>query len=314
MSKIKHFIETQDLTKEDYLEILERAVEYQKNPEKTRHLCEGKTIATMMFKASTRTGTMAQTAMQKMGGGWVGIQGTAGTYIETGEEDEEDIMRSVAAYTDIMVVRHKKLNLYDFADTFPIPLMNGLCGNDEHTIGGVLFLYSVLRHFGRLDNIKLGLYGQTVNSRPFKTVEKILSFFNAKMYEDSVLDELATPPHIIKFVEEHGSTFEKAKLKDFIGEIDVLLIQDGMPSLGVDDPKIMAEYTKRFATMTPKDFEPMRKDAIFYYEQPRAMMDGRLTVSKEVDSDPRSMGQAMMGEGIYPMMALITYLLEKSGK
>lgn len=311
MAKAKHYIQTEDFTAEEFRQLISKAEEFEKNPESTYHLCDGKVIATMFFKESTRTAPVFQTAMQKMGGGWFGISGTAGTYIASGEEDEEDMLRSVAPFADIMAIRHNYLDLNSFADTFPIPMVNAMVGGDEHTVGGLWYLYHLHKSFGRIEKLKIGILGQTKNCRPYKTLQKVTSLFGAEIYEDPIVDGLATPEHIVQFVKDHGGSYQRAKMEDFIGEVDYFVVCDGMPSTK-EDPALVEEYNQKFQTITLDSVKQLRKDALFSYMMPRAMTDGRLTVAKEVDSHPQLDNSQIMANAVWPTMALITHLLDSS--
>ncbi|MBU4369266.1 hypothetical protein KKG58_00710, partial [Patescibacteria group bacterium] len=161
--KIKHFIKTQDFTKEEYLEICRRAEIFQKGIEEQgksfTHLCPGKVIATMFFQESARTATGLQSAMIKLGGGYVGVSGTAGTYIASGEEDLDDFLTSFIPFCDLMAVRHKFLELDKIVDSWPVPLINAMCGGDEHSIAALGMVYSMYKRNPNFKDMKYGIYG-----------------------------------------------------------------------------------------------------------------------------------------------------------
>ena len=55
-----------DYSKEDILEVLKIASEFEKNP--NRNLLEGKVVASLFFEPSTRTRLSFETAISRMGG------------------------------------------------------------------------------------------------------------------------------------------------------------------------------------------------------------------------------------------------------
>src|SRR3989338_5601034 len=144
---MRHFTRTEDLTNKEYLEMHRRTKIFDEGiarGENFTHLCPGKVIATEFFQESTRTSASLQAAMMKLGGGWFGIAGIKGTYLETGEEDLEDTLRGVAPIADIMAVRHKDFDLTAFAASgFPIPLINAMSGSEEHSLSGTAILYTL---------------------------------------------------------------------------------------------------------------------------------------------------------------------------
>ncbi|MFA6896065.1 MAG: hypothetical protein WC242_02525 [Candidatus Paceibacterota bacterium] len=307
----KHLIKAEDFTKEDYLEVCRRAKIFQEGIEKGKdftHLCPGKVLATLFFQESTCTSTILQSAIIRLGGGFVGISGTAGTYDASGEEDIEDFLRSYAPACDIMAVRHKSLNLDDFSADFPIPLVNAMCGSDEHTNGSLTMIYSLSRRNFDFKKSTVGFYGMTKSSRPIKAMIKMLSIMGVTMYEDPVIDEFETPPHIKDFVKKTGGQLIRGKLEDFISKVDSLIIMEGLPQPG-EDPGLVEKYNKLVKIFTEKDLELVKPDAFIQYVTPRILTDGRLTVEKEVDKDSRVIVKDFLREWVYASMGLYTYLL-----
>ena len=304
---MKHFIKTEDFTKDDFNEVIRRTVLFRDNVEKGYGLAKGKVLATMFFKESTRTMSSFQAAMIRLGGGSTGISSSAGTYFASGEEDLEDFLKSFACCADIMVIRGN-FDLEQFRNNINIPIINGLCAGHEHTFASILYAVIILNHLKKLTGLKIGLYGQNKNCRPYKTFAKFAAMYGAEIYEDSLVDELGLPKEIVDFINSNGGKYIKAPLKDFIKKVDFLCIADGLPST-TEDPKLMEEYNKKFNTVTLNDLKNLPKTSIFGYMMPRAMTDGRLTVAKEVDTDPRSITNETMNLMTPTAMAVITYLL-----
>jgi len=309
---MRHFTRTEDLTNKEYLEILRRTKIFDEGiarGENFTHLCPGKVIATEFFQESTRTSASLQAAMVKLGGGWFGISGIKGTYLETGEEDLEDTLYGVAPLADIMAIRHKTLDLTKFAgEGFPLPLINAMCGGTEHSIAAVGFFYTVKKYFPNLSKVKMGIYGMTKSSRPAKAYLKVLSRFKVTFYEDPVVPELATPEEIKKIVKKNGAKHITDKLENFIDQVDVLLVVEGLPQAG-EDPKVVDKFNENFVPINKKHLTKVRKDAIISVGEPRATTDGRLVALKETDNDPRMIEKEMCKNMVYTNMALITYLL-----
>ncbi len=309
---IKHFTKTQDFTKEDYLEVCRRAKIFQDGIEKKgksfAHLCPDKVLATMFFQESTRTATGLQSAMIKLGGGYVGVSGTAGTYLATGEEDLSDFLNSFVPFCDLMAVRHKTLNLDELAHNFPVPLINAMCGGDEHSISALGIIYSLLCRGIKIEDMKYGIYGMIKSSRPAKAFIRALSILGATIYEDPVVEEFETPLEIREFCQKAGGKLIKKKFDEFISEVDFLHIVEGLPQSG-EDEKLVEEYNQQFKVFTKKELEMLKPGAYMFYSMPRKMTDGRLIADPEIDSDPRVINMAFMKEWVYVMMGLYTYLL-----
>ncbi|MBU1118493.1 hypothetical protein KKH43_01270 [Patescibacteria group bacterium] len=310
---MKHFTRTQDLTKEEYLELFRRAEIFETGLKEKRNftnLCPGKVIATYFFQESTRTSASLQSAMIKLGGGWFGISGIKGTYLETGEEDIDDTLTSIAPLCDILAIRHKTFDLSAFAKKgYPIPLINAMCGDKEHAIGALFCVYTVMKHLEDLKGKKIGVYGMSKSSRPMKAVSNVLSHFDVSFIEDSIIPEMALPEKNQTLVQEHGSTYEQAKLDDMLDHVDFLFIVEGLPQSG-EDESLVAEFNKNFVPFSNTQLEKMRENVPVCVFEPRATADSRLTALKETDDDPRMVVNEMLEAAIYTNMALVTYLLD----
>jgi aspartate carbamoyltransferase catalytic subunit len=312
---MRHFSKTEDFNKQDYLEIFRRADFFEKGLGEGKnfaHLCPGKVIATEFFQESTRTSASFQAAMVKLGGGWFGVSGIKGTYLESGEEDIEDTLMTIAPFCDVMAVRHKNFDLSTLIKkNFPVPLINGMCGGEEHSLAGMLYPYVGLKRFGKLEGIKIGIYGMSKSSRPIKAAAKVLGLFNVEIIEDSVIPEMKTPSHIVQTIIDNGSSYREDKLDNFIDKIDCLFIVEGLPQAG-EDPKLVDAYNNKFNPITNIDLDRMKNTAIVDVAYPRSLTDGRLVALKETDDNPKVITEELMRSVVLINMALITYLLDIS--
>ena len=55
MSDVKHLINSEDFSKEDFVEVVRRMELLEKNPEKYKDVCAGKVLGALFFKESTST-------------------------------------------------------------------------------------------------------------------------------------------------------------------------------------------------------------------------------------------------------------------
>lgn len=310
---MKHFTRTEDFETKEYLELFSRMEIFEKGLKQGKdftHLCPGKVIASMFLQESTRTSASIKAAITRLGGGWFGIDGIKGTYLESGEEDLEDTLHGLAPLCDIMAVRHKDFNLTEFAKKgFRVPLINAMCGGEEHSIGGISFSYLAKKYFKDLKGLKIGIYGMSKSSRPMKAGAKVLSRFGVEFYEDPVIPEFKLPKHIRQTIINNGSTYKEDELKNFISEVDYLFVIEGLPQSG-EDITLVGKFNKAFIPFSNKELAEMKKSAIIVVGGPRTTTDGRLVALKETDSDLRIIGKKSIESIVYANMALITYLLD----
>ena len=307
---IKHFISVEDFTKTDYLKVFQQAKILQTGGDFS-HLCQGKVLGSMFFKESVGTRALAETAIAKLGGNYTSIVGGQGSWVSAAVGDIEDSLTVVGDVVDIMIVRHgEKLDLKKIATKVNIPIINGLCGGDEHALGALALVYTLWRRFSELGpQIKVGFYGMTSASRPFKAVIKLLSLFKVTMYEDSIIPAFSTPAYICKYVSQNKAKLISSKLTDFISKVDVLIVPEGLPQPDADKD-LVKKFNQSFKSISNKEMSLLKKGAIMIYGRPRVLTNKRLTVEKEVDNHPKNLYSQWLHDFLFATMALITYLLD----
>ncbi|OGF22244.1 hypothetical protein A2Y83_04930 [Candidatus Falkowbacteria bacterium RBG_13_39_14] len=302
---MKHLIYSQDLKKEENIEILRRFkkfIEEGISPD----LCRGKIAATLFFQPSTRTMNAFQSGILRAGGGWIGVMGEKGLSMEKGETFEET-MREYSCFADCIVVRHPDDDSAEraAASSF-VPVINGGSGSREHGVAAIWVVCEMAYFLNRsIENLKIGIYGTPQINRATKAMVPILGMFGAELF----IDDLGHFP-LPKDVEDRakanglrGITYDK--LDNFIGDVDVLFVTRGLQK------GIIADFPKEKEEMILKNYKPintghmkkLRKDAILYMLKPRIF-----EIEKEVDLDPRA---AYVKKEPYAEVALavMTYLM-----
>ena len=301
---MKHLTHTSDFNKEDYLKVF-KIIDKLKKKKDLGNICRNKVLALAFFKESTRTLALFQSAIIKLGGGWMGITTKKGTYLEAGEEELEDTLRGITPGADLIAIRGENVDFPKLKKILKIPIINCLA-EDEHTVGGVGLTHFLQERFGDLKNVKLGLYGMIGASRPAKTVCRILSLFGAEVYEDSVIPELGMSPEIKQELINKGLKFKRAPLEEFIDKIDFLYIIEGLPQAGTPE-NLVNEFNEKVKIIGLEDIKKLKKNAAFDFCEPRYLTDGRCTMDKIIDNDPKHM--EALSSFFWGIMGTIVYLL-----
>ena len=82
-------VSIEDYTKEEILEVLESASEFEKNP--NQRLLEGKVVASLFFEPSTRTRLSFETAINRLGGRIIGFSDASSSSVTKGETLKDTI-------------------------------------------------------------------------------------------------------------------------------------------------------------------------------------------------------------------------------
>ena len=119
-----------DYSKEDILDLLEKAKSFEQNP--NRRVLEGKVIATLFFEPSTRTRLSFETAVNRLGGRVIGFSDASTTSSTKGETLKDTIMM-VSNYVDLIIMRHYLDGAARYAsEVASVPIINAGDGANQH--------------------------------------------------------------------------------------------------------------------------------------------------------------------------------------
>lgn len=284
---IKHLVSSSDLSKEDYVDMLRR-FEVFSTKGIPNDIARGKVGATLFFQPSTRTMNAFQSAMIRMGGGWIGV--TDANDISMGKgESFEDTIREYSSFADFIALRHPDdtAAIKASQNSF-VPVLNCGCGSTEHAVGAG-WLLMVLRHHVKkpLNGLKVGLYGTPEINRASKAMVPIMGMFGMELIIDD-LGHFPLPKEVEEKAMKNGmKSITYGKLDDFIGEVDILILTRGLQKGIIPADKFSKEkeelILKSYIPINTEHMKKLRKDAILYIIKPRIF-----EIETAVDSDPRA--------------------------
>ncbi len=126
---VRHFIDLDMLTREEIQHILTSAIEIKTEFKAKRHkatkLCEGRVLATIFEKPSTRTRVSFDVGMRDLGGSCITLSAND---MQLGRgESIADTARVMSRYVDMMMLRTSAhQNILDLAKYADVPVINGL--------------------------------------------------------------------------------------------------------------------------------------------------------------------------------------------
>lgn len=269
-------------------------------------LLKGKIMTALFYEPSSRTFGSFVASMQRLGGGFIPLQGVTYSSVSKGES-LPDTVRTFASYSDIIVIRHPEVGAAQMAADFTkVPVINGGDGVGEHPTQALLDLYTISSHFKKLTGITITMVGDLLNGRTIHSLSKLLS-----LYAPITLNYVS--PHIIKLPKEliniHKerkiTVHEYEKLDELLPSTDVLYVTRVQKERFTNLKTY--EKLKHFYVITPKVIKRLKKTAILMHPLPRV---GEIT--GEVDLDPRAVYfREQMANGMYVRMALLSLILKK---
>ena len=297
--KSKSFVSITDYTKDEILEMLDLAEEFEKNP--NQHLLNGKIIATLFFEPSTRTRLSFETAVGRLGGKIIGFC-DANTSSSAKGETLKDTIKMVSSYADLIIMRHPLEGAARYAaEVSGVSIINAGDGANQHPSQTMLDLYSIRKTQGTLDNLKITMVGDLKYGRTIHSLLMAMSHFNPT-FSFIAPDELKMPDEYKMFCKNLGIKFtEHTELAD-ISDADILYmtrVQKERFQDPMDYEKVKNVYTLRNEML--KDSNPNLR---VLHPLPRVN-----EISYDVDDSDKAYYFQQAKNGVYARQAIICKML-----
>lgn len=156
----KDFLDLRDYDKDTLLKLINRAIELKAGQEAA--MKEGKALALIFTKASTRTNVSFQRAIQRLGGEAIYL-GSESLQLSRGETIA-DTARTLSRYVDCIMIRtYSHQDVLDLAGSATIPVINGLT-DLLHPCQALGDIMTITEEKGtEYDNIKVAFIGDGNN-------------------------------------------------------------------------------------------------------------------------------------------------------
>ncbi|NLO45735.1 MAG: ornithine carbamoyltransferase [Clostridiales bacterium] len=202
---MKHFLKLSDLSAEEIYRLLDIAADLkykQKNGIPHRYL-EGKTIALVFKKASTRTRASFEVGAYQLGA-YGAFLNAADMQISRGEP-VQDTIRVLSRYFDMLMIRtFEQSYVEDLAKYGSIPIINGLT-DYCHPTQVIADLMTIREYKGGLEGLKLCYIGDGNNMAN----SYIVGALKAGMRMTAVCPEGYRPdPFVLNFAKAYGDKFK----------------------------------------------------------------------------------------------------------
>nr|WP_246434424.1 aspartate carbamoyltransferase catalytic subunit [Nitrosophilus labii] len=210
MKKIKHLIDTKDLSIQEIEEIFEDAKHFLE--ETPRSLLKNRLIITIFFENSTRTRSSFEVAAKKLGAQVVSLD------VSRSSTKKGETLFDTAANLDAMgpnaiIVRHKHAGVPKILSNYVnCSLINGGDGAHAHPSQALLDLFTIKRYIPDVKGKKIAIVGDIKNSRVANSNIELLNRFGMEVI-------LVAPPH---FLPRRDLKYTH-NIKDVIDEVDVIM-------------------------------------------------------------------------------------------
>ncbi|MGC8895960.1 MAG: ornithine carbamoyltransferase [Candidatus Bathyarchaeia archaeon] len=302
-----HLINFKELSGQQLTAIIDKAVEVKRNPEGYKNALNGKSLAMIFQKTSTRTRVSFEVAMTQLGGHALFIDWRTTNFTLADVYDETQYLsRNVDC---IMARLLRNADLQVMAKASRVPVING-CDEKYHPTQAIADLMTVKEKKGKLKGVKLvyiGTHNNVCNSLIegcTKTGVKIITvtpIFNEPSRDDELLEN----------AKKTGLWETTLDVKKAVRDADFVYTDTWVDMEFFLDPKYAAEKEKRIKTMMPYQINmELLKGTTAYVMHDMPIHRG-YEISPDVIESPKSIIYEQSENRLYSAKAILLKLLGK---
>lgn len=298
--KNKNLISITDFSKEEYLQVLSLAEEFEKNP--VQKIAEGKVVASLFFEPSTRTRLSFESAANRLGAKIVGFADSSSSSTSKGES-LVDTIKTVCCYSDLIVMRHPLEGSARLAsEVATVPVINAGDGANQHPTQCMLDLYSIKKTQGTLDNLHIALVGDLKYGRTVHSLVEAMCNFNTTFHLVSPVS-LKLPSSVKMHIKERNLTYyQYTEIQDAIDKVDILYMTRVQRERFLDIQDY--EKVKNSCILEKSLMDNVKKSMKILHPLPRVN-----EIHSNVDSTPQAYYFQQAQNGVYVRQALISLIL-----
>jgi aspartate carbamoyltransferase catalytic subunit len=199
--RLGHLLGIEQLSEEDVRGILDTAeafFEVSRRPIRKVPTLRGKTILNLFYEASTRTRTSFELAGKRLSADVVNMSASSSSTTK-GESLLDTVHTLEAMQPDVVVIRHPASGAPHYvASRVKCAIVNAGDGLHEHPTQALLDAFTIRRHKGRLDGLKIAICGDVAHSRVARSNALLLTMLGNEV-------RFAAPRTLLPaFVEQYG--------------------------------------------------------------------------------------------------------------
>jgi ornithine carbamoyltransferase len=301
-----HLLTLKDWTSQEINQVIDNSLEMKKNPQDYEFALEGKSLALIFQKTSTRTRLSFEVAMTQLGGhaAYMDWRNTNLVLADLGDET-----KSICGYVDGIMARVlKNSNLQTMADAANVPVING-CDEKYHPCQIIADLTTIREKKGKLKGLKLayiGVHNNICNSliegctRTGMKIVTVTPLINEASIDQTIIEKAKSTGLYSNSMDVHAS----------VEDCDVIYTDTWLDMEFFLDPKFAKEKEKRVNLMLPyqinKKLLANNGDALLMHDMP---IHRGYEISDEVITLPNSVIYTQSENRLHSAKAILNKLL-----
>ncbi|MEM3730685.1 MAG: ornithine carbamoyltransferase [Candidatus Bathyarchaeia archaeon] len=302
-----HLINFKELSGQQLMEIIDKGIEVKNNPEKYRDSLNGRSLAMIFQKTSTRTRVSFEVAMTQLGGHALYIDWRTTNFTLADIYDETQYLSRNVDCIMARLLRNSDLQI--MAKASRVPVING-CDEKYHPSQAIADLMTIKEKKGSLKGVKLvyvGIHNNVCNSLIegcTKVGVKIITvtpIFNEPSRDDEILEN----------AKKTGLWETTLNVKDAVKDADFVYTDTWVDMEFFLDPKYAEEKEKRIKLMMPYQInKELLKESNAYIMHDMPIHRG-YEISSDIIESPKSIIYEQSENRLYSAKAILLKLLEK---
>lgn len=224
---IQNLVSIADWSRSDIEGLLAVADDIRCHPGEFAYSLAGTLVCTAFFEPSTRTRLSFEAAAHRLGAKVLCMGDTQSTRMGLGES-VADTLRMAGYYADLVVARHASDGTFEqLSGVLDVPLISAGEGQCRHPTQTLIDLFTLRRHFGTLDGLRVGIVGGLRYSRAAKSLlAGLRAFRDVRIHVvDAVSDACPGDGPRPPLAQIAGTGVqEHACVADMLGLVDVLYV------------------------------------------------------------------------------------------
>ena len=303
--KRKDLLGLDGVSREEITQILDTAMTMRQivrsSNKKTAHL-QGKSIVTLFYENSTRTRMSFELASKYMSAAAANISASASS-VAKGETLIDTGVTLDQMGTDVIIIRHPMSGApHLLAQHVNAAVINAGDGVNEHPTQALLDMFTIQRHKGHLDGLKVAIIGDVNHSRVARSNIFGLHTMGAEV-------ALCAPPTLMPVQMEELGVKTYTRVEEAVEGADVVMglrIQKERQEEG-NFPSLR-EYSAFFG-INEENLKYAKPDALVMHPGP---MNRGVEITSDVADSDQSVINEQVTSGVAVRMALL-YLLTRKG-
>ena len=303
----RHMINFKNWSREELLQIIDKSIEIKKNPERYRNALEGKSLAMIFQKTSTRTRVSFEVAMTQLGGHAIYLDWRTTQFVLADIRDE---VRYLSRNVDCIMARMlKNSDLMLMAEASRVPVING-CDEKYHPCQAITDLMTMKEKRGTLEGVKLVYIG--VHNNVCNSLIEICTKLGVEITTVTpIIQEPAIDHQLLEEAKKSGFYKTETDVKKAVKDADFVYTDTWVDMELFLDPKFKEEKEKRIKLMMPYQVNSQllaESKALIMHDMP---IHRGYEISGEAVESPRSIIYEQAENRLYTAKAILLKLLGK---